>query len=374
MTDPVAAVRAALSTVQDPDLHQNLVALNMIRDLTVADGVARFSLVLTTGACPVKQQLEDQCRAAALSVPGVLRAEIAVSAEVPKGPNGQNVLPGVRKVIGVGSGKGGVGKSTVAVNLAISLARSGARVGLLDADIYGPSVPTMMGVNRQPHVADKKLIPLEAHGIKLISIGFLVEERQAIVWRGPMVVGALKQFLTDVAWGELDYLLIDLPPGTGDVQLTLAQNAPLAGVVVVSTPQAVALADVRRSVSMFEKVGVKVFGIVENMGEFVCPRCGHHEPIFGHGGAEREAAVMGLPFLGRVPLEIGVRESGDAGTPITAARPDSAAARAFTAIAERVAQRVSIAALTPATSPSTTSPSTTSPPSTSTPTPAAAAP
>lgn len=353
MNDPVAAVRAALSTVQDPDLHKDLVTLNMIRNLRIEDGVARFDLVLTTGACPVKQQLEDQCRAAALSVVGVTRAEIAVSAEVPKGADGKNVLPGVRKLIGVGSGKGGVGKSTVTVNLALALAKTGARVGILDADIYGPSIPTMMGVNRQPQVVDRKLVPVEAHGIKLISIGFLVEERQAIVWRGPMLVGALKQFLSDVAWGELDYLLVDLPPGTGDVQLTLAQNAPLAGVVIVSTPQAVALADVRRSVSMFEKVGVKVFGVIENMSEFVCPRCGHVEPIFGVGGAEREAAIMHLPFLGRVPLEIGVREAGDAGTPVLISHPDSVSSRAFVAIAERVAQRVSIAALTSATSTAT---------------------
>ena len=345
MSDPVDAVRAALSTVQDPDLHKDLVALNMIRDLRVADGVAHFSLVLTTGACPVKQQLEDQCRAAALSVAGVLRAQINVTAEVPKGPGG-DVLPGVRKIIGVGSGKGGVGKSTVAANLAVCLAQAGAKVGLLDADIYGPSVPTMFGVHRQPHIADKKLIPVEAHGIRFISIGLLVEANQAMVWRGPMVVGALKQFLNDVNWGELDYLLIDLPPGTGDVQLTLAQNAPLAGAVVVSTPQAVALADVRRSVSMFQKVNVPILGIVENMSEFVCPRCGHVEPIFGVGGAEREAGILGLPFLGRVPLEPGVREAGDAGTPIVASRPDSASARAFRSIAERVAQRVSIAALT----------------------------
>lgn len=281
-----------------------------------------------------------------MSVSGVSRAEITVSAEVPVG-QGQNTLPGVRKVIAVGSGKGGVGKSTVAVNLAVALAQLGAKVGILDADIYGPSVPTMMGVHRQPHVANKKLIPVETHGIKLISMGFLVEARQAIVWRGPMVVGALKQFLNDVDWGELDYLLIDLPPGTGDVQLTIAQNAPLAGAVVVSTPQAVALADVRRSVTMFQKVNVKIFGIVENMSEFVCPQCGHVEPIFGVGGAEREAGEMNLPFLGRVPLEVGVREAGDAGSPVTITRPDSVAARAFRAIAQRVAQRVSIEALTP---------------------------
>ncbi len=345
MSDPVAAVRAALAVVQDPDLHRDLVSLNMIRDLRVEDGIARFRLVLTTGACPVKQQLEDQCRAAALGVEGIRRAEIEVTAEVPKGPGGADVLPGVRAVVGVGSGKGGVGKSTVATNLAVALARTGSRVGLLDADIYGPSVPTMLGINHQPRVVNKKLMPLEAHGVKLMSIGFLVEERQAMVWRGPMVVGALKQFLNDVAWGELDYLLIDLPPGTGDVQLTLAQNAPLVGAVVVSTPQAVALADVRRSVSMFQKVNVPVLGIVENMSEFICPRCGHAEPIFGRGGAEREADHSGLPFLGRIPLEPGIREAGDAGTPVVAARPDSASARAFRGLAERVAQQVSIATL-----------------------------
>ncbi len=347
MSDPVELLRTALATVQDPDLHKDLVALNMVRNLRIAEGIAHFDLVLTTGACPVKQQLEDQCRAAALSVSGVSSAVITVSAEVPKGSDLANALPGVRKVIGVGSGKGGVGKSTVAVNLAIALSQMGAKVGILDADIYGPSVPTMMGIHRQPHVANKKLMPVEAHGIKLISMGFLVEPRQAIVWRGPMVVGALKQFLNDVDWGELDYLLIDLPPGTGDVQLTIAQNAPLVGAVVVSTPQAVALADVRRSVTMFEKVNVKILGIVENMSEFVCPQCGHVEPIFGVGGAEREAGEMQLPFLGRVPLEVGVREAGDAGAPVTITRPDSVASRAFRAIAQRVAQRISIEALAP---------------------------
>ncbi len=272
MTDLVDQVRNALATVQDPDLHQDLVALDMVRGISVVDGVARFQLVLTTGACPVKQQLEDQCRAAACSVPGVASAEIAVSAEVPKRAARADVLPGVRHLIGVGSGKGGVGKSTVTVNLACALAATGARVGLLDADIYGPSVPLMMGVNKQPYVIDKKMVPLERHGVKIISMGFLLEAKQAVMLRGPMVGKAVEQLVTDVRWGELDYLLIDLPPGTGDVQMSLAQTVPLAGVVVVSTPQAVALADARRSVAMFDKLNIAIFGIVENMSEFVCPQ------------------------------------------------------------------------------------------------------
>ena len=342
--DLVERLREALARIQDPDLHKDLVTLDMVRDLVVADGTARFRLVLTTAACPVKQQLEDQCRAAALSVPGIVRAEIAVSAEVPAAA-AKPSLPGVRHLIGIGSGKGGVGKSTLTANLAVALARRGAAVGLLDADLYGPSIPVMFGVNRQPRVEHKKMQPIEAHGVKLMSIGFLVEERQAVIWRGPMLVGALRQFLDDVAWGELDYLLIDLPPGTGDVQLTLAQNAPLTGAVVVSTPQAVALADARRAAGMFERVKVPILGMVENMAEFVCPACGHIEPIFGHGGAEREAAILGVPFLGRIPLEVRVRAAGDDGTPVVAAHPDSLSAAAFARVAERLAARISVAVL-----------------------------
>ncbi len=338
-------LRAALATVQDPDLHRDLVSLNMVRNLRIEGAVADFDLVLTTGACPVKQQLEDQCRAAALSVEGITAATVRVSAEVPKTATGENVLPGVGHVIGVGSGKGGVGKSTVCINLACALAATGASVGVLDADIYGPSIPTMCGAHEQPEVRDKKLIPVERHGLKLMSMGFLIEQRQAVIWRGPMIMGALKQFLSDVAWGSLDYLLVDMPPGTGDVQLTLAQSVKLSGAVVVSTPQAVALADVRRSITMFEKVNVPIFGIIENMSEFVCPRCGHVEPIFGHGGAEQEAQDLGYPFLGRIPLEPAVRQAGDDGTPVVASHPESRSAIAFREAAQRVAQRASIQAL-----------------------------
>jgi ATP-binding protein involved in chromosome partitioning len=345
MSDLAAAVRTALRAVIDPDLHQDLVTLNMVRDVVVADGVARLRLVLTTGACPVKQQLEDQCRAACLTVDGVHAVVIAVSAEVPQGRPGQGAVPGVRHVVGVGSGKGGVGKSTLTANLACALAASGARVGLLDADIYGPSIPTMMGVNRQPFVIERKMVPLESHGVKFISMGLLIEGGQAVVLRGPMIGKAVQQLLTDVSWGELDYLLVDLPPGTGDVQLTLCQTVALAGAVVVSTPQAVALADARRCVAMFEKVKVPIFGVVENMSEFVCPACGHHEAIFGHGGAEAEARVLKVPFLGSVPLEPAVRAAGDDGTPVVLSHPGSASAAAFRAIAALVASRISIAAL-----------------------------
>jgi ATP-binding protein involved in chromosome partitioning len=352
MTDLAALVRTALATVQDPDLHKDLVTLNMIRDLVVADGVARFRLVLTTGACPVKKELEDRCRAAATSVAGVSSADITVEAEVPKGAGGGDLLPGVRQVIGVGSGKGGVGKSTVAVNLACALAASGARVGLLDADIHGPSIPTMMGVCKEPFVSNKKLIPLEAHGVKLISMGFLVPPDQAVIWRGPMVVGALRQFLSDVVWGELDYLVVDLPPGTGDVQLSLAQNAKLAGAVVVTTPQTVALDDARRSVAMFQKVDIPILGIVENMSQFVCPSCGHIEPIFDVGGGERYAKELGLPFLGSVPLEPSIRKAGDGGKPVVLAAPTSHSAAAFHHIASQVAAELSKATLNaPATTP-----------------------
>lgn len=348
MSDLVSLVRSALSTVQDPDLHKDLVALNMIRDLTVAKGIATFRLVLTTGACPVKKELEDQCRKAATSVDGVTTAMISVEAEVPKNTHGGgDFLPGVRHVVGVGSGKGGVGKSTVAVNLACALAQTGARVGLLDADIYGPSIPTMMGICKEPFVSNKKLIPLEAHGVKMISMGFLVPPNQAVIWRGPMVVGALKQFLTDVHWGELDYLVIDLPPGTGDVQLSLAQNAKLAGAVVVTTPQTVALDDARRSVSMFEKVNIPLLGIVENMSQFICPACGHQEPIFGVGGGEAYAKELKTAYLGAIPLEPSIRKGGDAGTPVVISAPDSLSAKALRAVAGQVAAQLSMAALAP---------------------------
>jgi len=326
MSDRSDRVRAALGSVIDPDLGKDLVSLNMIRDLEVDGGTARFRVVLTTAACPVKQDLEDQCRAA---------AQAAAS----------EGLPGVKHVLSIVSGKGGVGKSTVTVNLACALAETGARVGLIDADIYGPSIPMMMGIRKEPFVENRKIIPVENHRVRMISMGFLVEEEAAMVWRGPMLMGAIKQFITDVAWGELDYLLVDLPPGTGDVQMTLTQNAPIAGAVVVTTPQNIALLDARRGVTMFEKLGVPVFGIVENMSVFVCPECGHAEPIFAEGGGRAFAEQSQTAFLGAIPLEPAVREAGDGGTPVVLARPESRSAAAFQALAEQLAARVSVVAL-----------------------------
>ncbi|MDA3962829.1 MAG: iron-sulfur cluster carrier protein ApbC [Planctomycetota bacterium] len=345
MSTTKEAVLTALGTVMDPDLHRDLVSLNMIRDLEIDGSTARFRIVLTTAACPVKQQLEDQCRDQALSVDGITDTDITMDAEVPEAKNKSDSLPGVKHVIAIASGKGGVGKSTVTANLACALAASGAKVGLLDADIYGPSQPLMMGVQREPFVENRKIIPIEAHGVKIISMGFLVEESAAMVWRGPMLNGAIKQFVTDVAWGELDYLLVDLPPGTGDVQMTLAQNAPIAGAVVVTTPQNIALLDARRGVTMFEKLNVPVFGIVENMSVFICPECGHAEPIFSADGGQHFAAEIGTNFLGAIPLEPAVREASDNGTPVVLARPESRSAVAFRHLAEQLAARVSTVAM-----------------------------
>ena len=347
MTDLTAPVLEALGTVIDPDLKKDLVTLNMIRDLEIVAGhTAKFTLVLTTKACPLKAEIEDNCRAACLGVDGIEHVDMTTTAETPKPFGGEKeILTGVSHIIAISSGKGGVGKSTVTTNLACALAASGARVGLMDADIYGPSIPTMMGIQQQPFVENKKMIPIKAHGIHLMSIGFLVDDKQAMIWRGPMLQGAVRQFLTDVEWGELDYLLIDLPPGTGDVQLTITQNVPLSGAVVVTTPQNVALADARRGVALFEKMETKVLGIIENMSHYICPSCGHQDAIFGVGGGERFSTESDVPFLGQIPLEPAVREAGDDGTPVVIAAPDSASAKAFMALAGAVAQQASIEAL-----------------------------
>jgi ATP-binding protein involved in chromosome partitioning len=345
MDNAVVALRTALARVIDPDLGRDLVTLDMVRDLAIDDGTARFRLVLTTPACPLRAELERQCRAAALSVPGITAVEIAVSAETPAGRAGHTPLPGVRHIIAVASGKGGVGKSTVAVNLACALAATGLRVGLLDADIHGPSIPTMLGITDRGLSSDgKAIIPATAHGLRVVSLGLMIGRDDAVIWRGPMLLNALRQFLADTAWGELDHLVVDLPPGTGDVPLTLAQTVPVAGAVIVTTPQDVALADVRRGIAMFAKLEVPVFGVVENMRGFICPACGHREDVFGNGGGERCAAEFGVPFLGAVPLEPAICATGDAGTPVVLAHPESASAQAFRVIAGRIAQQASIAA------------------------------
>jgi ATP-binding protein involved in chromosome partitioning len=300
------------------------------------DGLVQVTLAIKREDAAELEPLRAKIEAVLAGLPGVKNASVVFTAHRQAPPPvkaSEPILPGVANVIAVASGKGGVGKSTVAVNLAVALAQTGLRVGMLDADIYGPSLPRMLGLNARPEVKDNVMLPLHAWGVSCMSIGFLVSEETAMIWRGPMIMGALNQLLTQVAWGELDVLVIDLPPGTGDAQLSLAQKVKLRGAVVVSTPQDIALIDARRGVKMFEQVKVPVLGIVENMSYFCCPNCNHRTEIFGHGGAAAEAARIGVPLLGEVPLLLAIRETGDAGAPITATAPQSQAAEAFRAIA-----------------------------------------
>ena len=330
------SILAALGKVQEPELHKDLVTLNMIRDLEIKGGAVSFTLMLTTPACPLRGTIEKQAREAVMTLPGVKSVNIKMDANVPNDGRNRGLLNlPVRNAIAVASGKGGVGKSTVSVNLAIALAQTGARVGLMDADIYGPNIPTMMGVHDIPGTQNNKLIPAEAYCVKMMSMGFLVKPGQPLIWRGPMLNSAIRQFLADVEWGELDYLIIDLPPGTGDASLSLAQMLPLSGVVIVTLPQAVSLEDASRGLTMFQTLEVPILGVVENMrGEF-----------FGSGGGEDLARVAKVPFLGAVPMELSVRVGGDSGEPVVISRPDSEAAKAFQSIAEQVAARVSVEAL-----------------------------
>ncbi len=312
------AVLEALRGIEDPDLHRDIVSLGFVKNLTVAGGRVAFIIELTTPACPVKAEMEREARERVGALPGVASVEVEMTSQVRQSPAaaGAGILPGVRHMVAVASGKGGVGKSTVAVNLAAALAGTGARVGLLDADVYGPSIPIMMGLKTaRPTMRDNRLVPLERYGIGMMSLGFLTDDETPVIWRGPMVAKLVQQFLSDVDWGELDYLVVDLPPGTGDAQLTLAQVAPLAGAVIVTTPQDVALEDVRRGVRMFEKVNVPVLGIVENMAYFVCPDCGARHEIFSHGGGAEAARRFEVPFLGEIPIDPAVREGGTPGFP-----------------------------------------------------------
>ncbi len=341
------AVMAALSQVKDPEIHRDIVSLGMVRDLEVADGVVSLRVVLTTPACPLKEKVEQDVLAALRAVPGVKEVKLKMDAEVRAGHRvaAGDRLAGVKNIIAVASGKGGVGKSTVAVNLAAALSQAGTKVGILDADIYGPSLPTLMALKNTPPLVDekkKKLIPLEKYGIKTMSIGYLMQDKDAAVWRGPMVGRMLQQFIEDVDWGELDYLIIDLPPGTGDAQLSISQLIPVSGAVIVTTPQDVALADVVRGVAMFQKVNVPIIGVVENMSYFSCPHCQERTEIFSHGGGERKAKDLGVPFLGELPLDVSTRVGSDEGKPIVVTDPDSEQSKRFKDFASRVAGELSV--------------------------------
>jgi ATP-binding protein involved in chromosome partitioning len=339
------SVLDALRTVHDPDLHKDLVTLNMIKDLEITGDAVSFRIVLTTPACPMKDKMQREAYDAVSALSGVKQVNITMDAEVPQDGRDRGVMQvPVRNAIAIASGKGGVGKSTVAVNVAVALAKTGARVGLLDADIYGPNVPTMMGVDHLPPLRNDKMTPAENYGVKVMSIGFLVKPDQPLVWRGPMLHSAIRQFIGDVDWGDLDYLIIDLPPGTGDAPLSLAQTLPLSGSVIVTLPQQVSLDDARRGLEMFRQLEVPIFGIVENMSYLELPD-GSHMDVFGTGGGERMAQEADVPFIGSIPLDPDVRKGGDLGKPIVLAAPDSPVAKALTSVAEEIARRVSVAAL-----------------------------
>ncbi|MEX2244026.1 MAG: Mrp/NBP35 family ATP-binding protein [Fimbriimonadaceae bacterium] len=339
-------VLQALASVEDPDLHKDIVSLGFVKDVAIDGSRISFKVELTTPACPVKDLLEEQARQAVFALPGVEDVKIEMTARVRGRPAArEDLAPGVRQIIAIASGKGGVGKSTCSVNLAIALANRGARVGLLDADVYGPSVPMMMGVkNERPLAKDQKIVPIERYGVRMMSLGFLLEEGQAVLWRGPMVHSTLKQLLADVLWGELDYLLVDLPPGTGDAPMTLGQLVPLSGVVIVTTPHGVAANIAGKAANLFRKLDTPLLGVVENMAAFACPKCGEETRVFaGTTGAEL-ATQLGVPFLGSVPLDPQVSEASDRGEPSVIAYPDSAQARAFVAIAGELAAQTSIRA------------------------------
>ena len=350
------AVLEALKVVRDPDLNRDIVSLGFIKDLKIDAGRVTFTVELTTPACPVKDQMRDQARAAVLQVPGVSQVDVQMSARVREavGADGPRQTPiGVKNVIAVGAGKGGVGKTTVAVNLAIALSKAGSRVGMIDGDIYGPNVPIMLGLKTQLMNDGEKIVPAEKYGLQIISMWFLTGDDAPIIWRGPMLHGALQQFFREVRWTNLDYLIVDMPPGTGDVALSLSQTVPGSGAIVFTSPQQVSLADSPRAVAMYKKLNIPTLGIIENMSHFVCPNCSHEADIFGHGGGERMAADLGVPFLGRVPIYQPIREGGDTGVPLIVSEPDSPAARAFMSAAEQAAAQISIASYTRPTIPLT---------------------
>jgi ATP-binding protein involved in chromosome partitioning len=340
------AVLEALKAVRDPDLNRDIVSLKFVKNLKIDGGRIAFTIELTTPACPVKDQMRDQARAVVAALPGVTSVEIEMTAQVRATSTpeaGKAPVPGVKNIIAVGAGKGGVGKTTVAVNLAIALSQAGGRVAMIDGDIYGPNVPIMLGLHTQLTTDGQKIVPAEQYGIQLVSMAFLTQDDAPVIWRGPMLHGVIQQFFREVRWDRIDYLIVDLPPGTGDVALSLSQTVPVSGAVVVTTPQTVSLADTRRAVRMYQKLNVPTLGLVENMSHFVCPGCGVESDIFGKGGGETLAGELSVPFLGRIPIYEPIRVGGDTGVPIAIGEPQSPAARAFRFAAERLAAQLSIA-------------------------------
>src|SRR5579863_8824463 len=337
-------VLKALAAVQDPDLHRDIVSLGFVKDLAISPSKVSFTIELTTPAFPVRDQLAASARQAVQEL-GVADVDIRMTWNVSSSSRGakpSNLIPQVKNTIAVASGKGGVGKSTVAANLAVALERAGAKVGLMDTDVYGPSVPMLMGGRHEPRVVEGKLEPPVEYGIKLISMAYFLPKDEAVIWRGPMLHKTMQQFLGDVRWGELDYLLMDLPPGTGDIQLSLSQTIPLTGAVIVSTPQDLALTVASKAIAMFQKLKVPILGVVENMSYYICPHCGEREGIFGHGGARAAAGQMGLPFLGEIPLDMLIRTSSDSGKPV-ALEVTTSQGQAFKQIASAVIEQVSAA-------------------------------
>jgi ATP-binding protein involved in chromosome partitioning len=342
-----AAVLDALRAVKDPDLHKDIVTLGFVKNLRITDTSVAFVVELTTPACPVKDLLRDQARSVVLALPGVSRVDVEMTAQVRavgRPELGRAPVEGVKNIIAVGAGKGGVGKTTLSVNLAVALAKRGSRVALLDGDMYGPNVPIMLGLKTQLETNGTKIMPAERYGLQVVSMGFLTQDDAPVIWRGPMLHGAIQQFFRDVQWRDVDYLIVDMPPGTGDVALSLSQTVPVAGAVLVTTPQLVSLADTRRAVAMYRKLNIPPVGLIENMSYFACPGCGHESDIFGKGGGERLATEMSVPFLGSIPLYEPIRSGSDSGIPIVESDPDSAPARAIFAAADRVAAQISISA------------------------------
>jgi ATP-binding protein involved in chromosome partitioning len=341
-----AAVLDALRVVRDPDLNRDIVALKFVKNVRIDAGRVSFSIELTTPACPVKDQMREQARAAVAAIPGVTAVDIEMTAQVRAAVNpeaGKAPVPGVKNIIAVGAGKGGVGKTTVAVNLAIALSQCGGRVAMIDGDVYGPNVPLMLGIQTQLTTDGQKILPAEQYGIQVVSMGFLTGDDAPVIWRGPMLHGVIQQFFREVRWDDVDYLIVDMPPGTGDIALSLSQTVPVSGSVVITTPQTVSVADTRRAVRMYQKLNIPTLGLIENMSHFVCPSCSHETDIFGKGGGEALARELNVPFLGRIPIYEPIRIGGDTGVPIAIGDPTSAAARSFREAAEQLAAQLSIA-------------------------------